>query len=231
MKNAITLELRKQIEELINQGHTVRKISQLLNVHESTIYRDIKRCGGKYDAQKAHETSLHGYHPIDLDIIGKKFGKLTILEYTNQIVNHRTYWKCSCECGNITYISRKKLGDYCSEDRTFSCGCIAKESNGSNGPVPIEEAALRKYQDLLSFREIEGTCWIWKGFSRIKIDRSPIPMTSWKNRTMTVRKCMYLLMNGTTYEPNHVHAACRNILCFNPEHIVIGRPPNRDWYR
>lgn len=47
---------------------------------------------------------------------------------------------------------------------------------------------------------------------------------------MTVRKCMYLLMNGTTYEPNHVFSACGNLYCFNPDHITLERPAKRQFY-
>jgi hypothetical protein len=47
---------------------------------------------------------------------------------------------------------------------------------------------------------------------------------------MGVRKCMYLLMNGTTYEPNPVFTTCGNLMCFNPEHITIERPKLRQLY-
>lgn len=226
MGKMLTLETRKTIQESLDKKINIKQIAKSLGIAASTIHRDIKKCEGPYNAEEAHKNTCFGYKPIDLEIIGKKFGKLTIMEYTNRIVNHRTFWKALCDCGNIIYISRKQLGDYCSPDRPFSCGCIAKESCGPNGQVPIEEAALRKYQDLLAFREIEGKCWNWTGF----IQTNGVAKTSWKNKAMNVRKCMYLLMNGSTYEPNPVYATCRNRTCFNPEHIALGRPPEKNWY-
>lgn len=43
----------------------------------------------------------------------------------NSIQNQRAYWKCICDCGNITHVSSHELlsGD------TKSCGC-QKESFG-----------------------------------------------------------------------------------------------------
>lgn len=219
----LDFEKRKEIEELLQEDLTIKQIAEKLSLYASTIYREKKKCSGKYNAQEAQQKT-HGYHPIDLEIIGKKFGLLTILEYTNRIQKGRTFWKARCDCGNITYISRKKLGDYCSPDRAHSCGCIAKEHAGPKHKLPIEESALRKYQDLLNFREIKSRCWEWTGYIR-----NGIPRTSWKNKAMAVRKCMYLIVNGTTHEPTPVHAKCRNKMCFNPDHLALGHPgPN--WY-
>lgn len=33
-----------------------------------------------------------------LNLIGKKFGKLTVIDYDG-IINKRSSWKCLCECG------------------------------------------------------------------------------------------------------------------------------------
>jgi hypothetical protein len=226
MKKKLNLEIRKQIEELLNRNFTVQQISKELSIFASSVYRELKKCDGKYNADEADNKTSKGYHPIDLSIIGKKYGNLLILEYCNRKSNHRTFWKALCDCGAITYISRKKLGDYCSPDRPLSCGCVAKENKGSAGKVPIEEAALRKYQDLLTFKEVQGRCWNWTGY----MQKNQVPKTSWKNIAMSVRKCMFLIINGSTYESEPVYATCRNRLCFNPEHIALGRPPTRNWY-
>lgn len=52
------------------------------------------------------------------DETGKKYGRLTVLEY----VGNRKY-KCKCECGNITYVN----GKYLRTGMTRSCGCLRKE--------------------------------------------------------------------------------------------------------
>jgi hypothetical protein len=58
---------------------------------------------------------------IKYNLIGKKFGKLTVIENLPS-VNESRMWKCLCECGN-SKVTRTKLlinGD------TVTCGCGAK---------------------------------------------------------------------------------------------------------
>ena len=55
-----------------------------------------------------------------IDLVGKKFGKLTVLSITDERnADNRVIWKCQCDCGNIKNVSSNllKSGD------TKSCGC------------------------------------------------------------------------------------------------------------
>lgn len=67
------------------------------------------------------------------DLINKKFNRLTIIEKTNQRKSRSIIWKCSCECGNITYVSSTNLV----KGYIKSCGCYQKElaskSNKTHG--------------------------------------------------------------------------------------------------
>lgn len=65
-------------------------------------------------------------------LIGKRFGRLVVLEYSHFLYNgsdkaKRTgisyFWKCQCDCGNITYVNRQSL----IIGRTRSCGCLRSE--------------------------------------------------------------------------------------------------------
>lgn len=66
---------------------------------------------------------------IDYSIIGKKFGRLMVLELDFIDKSHYTHWKCKCDCGNIVSVRRNQLtsGD------TISCGCYHKEHNHEFG--------------------------------------------------------------------------------------------------
>ena len=55
-----------------------------------------------------------------LNLIGKRFGKLIVLEQTNIRKNKNVVWKCQCDCGNITYVTTNLL----TKGDTKSCGCI-----------------------------------------------------------------------------------------------------------
>lgn len=56
------------------------------------------------------------------NIIGQKFGKLTVVDYTQENRHGRALWKCQCDCGNITYATTEglRVGD------NVSCGCYNK---------------------------------------------------------------------------------------------------------
>ena len=54
---------------------------------------------------------------------GKKFGKLTVIEYAGQKSRRRTMWKCICDCGNIVVVDGTHLRD----GHTKSCGCLSIE--------------------------------------------------------------------------------------------------------
>ncbi len=55
--------------------------------------------------------------PKRQDLIGKRFGKLTVLEYTKDSKGVAK-WKCLCDCGNITYKTTGHLNA-----NAVSCGC------------------------------------------------------------------------------------------------------------
>lgn len=56
-----------------------------------------------------------------IDLVGEKFGKLTVTDMVRK--NNRTYCICICECGNIKTISQSHLRS----GNTKSCGCWQKD--------------------------------------------------------------------------------------------------------
>lgn len=54
-----------------------------------------------------------------LDLLGQKFGKLTVIEKTDRRQQGSIMWKCQCDCGNIKEISSGSLVS----GHTKSCGC------------------------------------------------------------------------------------------------------------
>ena len=68
------------------------------------------------------------------DIVGNKYGKLTVLEITNKTSKNGTnlYYKCKCDCGNIIFVTGSNL-----KQGQQSCGCLK-----SNGEAKIIEILL-----------------------------------------------------------------------------------------
>lgn len=83
------------------------------------------------------------------DLIGKKFGRLTVLENTKKVdKDNRTIYKCQCDCGNIVEIIGKRI----KSGETKSCGCAQRES-----------VIKRNYKHGLSDTRI---CSIWRDIRR-----------------------------------------------------------------
>lgn len=55
---------------------------------------------------------------VALDMVGRKFGRLTVIEFAYSKSGHR-YWKCKCDCGVETITTTGGL----QSGHTKSCGC------------------------------------------------------------------------------------------------------------
>lgn len=67
-----------------------------------------------------------------IDLTGKKFGKLTVLEITDKRdSSNGIIWKCKCECGRECFASRAALR----QGLIKSCGCL----KASKGELKIRE--------------------------------------------------------------------------------------------
>lgn len=54
-----------------------------------------------------------------LDLKGKAFGLLTVVERIYKDSTNDSHWKCNCECGNVCEVTGSNL----KSGRTVSCGC------------------------------------------------------------------------------------------------------------
>ena len=59
-----------------------------------------------------------------IDETGHRYGKLVVLERDLEKSTKNAYWKCQCDCGNITTV----LGTKLRKGETKSCGCLRKQS-------------------------------------------------------------------------------------------------------
>jgi len=86
--------------------------------------------------------------------------------------------------------------------------------------------AKKKYEELVSKMRIVDGCWIWRGH----VGDKKTPMTTWKKRSMSLRRCMYLICFSYGGAPDSVYSKCQNPKCFNPEHLTLERPKMRKIY-
>lgn len=57
------------------------------------------------------------------DIIGNKYGRLTVLKYVGIDKNRQSLFECECSCGNRKIVNINKL----KSGHTTSCGCYKQE--------------------------------------------------------------------------------------------------------
>ena len=58
-----------------------------------------------------------------IDMLGQKFGRLTVIERATNTKEGRAQWKCRCDCGNELIVTGKHLRS----GNTKSCGCLQKD--------------------------------------------------------------------------------------------------------
>lgn len=61
--------------------------------------------------------------PKRLNLIGQKFGRLTVISLHSIQDRHRVRWLCQCECGNKSIV----ITDNLRKGHTQSCGCLQIE--------------------------------------------------------------------------------------------------------
>lgn len=61
---------------------------------------------------------------VQLELAGKRFGKLVAIEKTDERYRKNVLWKCKCDCGNEVLVIASRL----TSGHTKSCGCLIKES-------------------------------------------------------------------------------------------------------
>jgi len=61
------------------------------------------------------------------DLIGKSFGRLTVVEKTDKRYDRKVVWRCECSCGNKNFeVDTVRLN----RGNTRSCGCLRVDSAG-----------------------------------------------------------------------------------------------------
>lgn len=63
------------------------------------------------------------------DLTGKRFGRLTVVEYVGTNSKRLALWRCKCDCGNKKIVPSR----YLMNGHVQSCGCYAYESQSKHG--------------------------------------------------------------------------------------------------
>ena len=83
-----------------------------------------------------------------VNLLGKRFGRLLVIEEEPiKVGDHKAFWKCQCDCGNIVLHSTSIL----TSGNTKSCGCLRNDNlkklndnNAKDGTMLNQIADTRK---------------------------------------------------------------------------------------
>lgn len=76
-----------------------------------------------------------------LDLVGKKYGRLTVLEKLPERRHGSVVWRCRCDCGNFDAVTTGELR----YGRHTSCGCYQRE-RASQSSVTHGQSKTRLYR-------------------------------------------------------------------------------------
>lgn len=87
-----------------------------------------------------------------IDEIGNRYGKLIVIERGINKSNTKkvAYWKCICDCGNITNVRSNHLR----KGSIVSCGCV--KSSGELKIIELLEVNNIQYKTQYSFDDLRG---------------------------------------------------------------------------
>lgn len=89
-----------------------------------------------------------------VNIINKKFGRLTVLEKTDKRdTSGAVIWKCKCDCGKEIYVSGTSLRS----GHATSCGCYSLELSAQKGKNRLINRVGQKYGKLTVIERLENT--------------------------------------------------------------------------
>ena len=74
-----------------------------------------------------------------INLIGKRFGLLTVIDKTDKLEDRYYTWLCKCECGVQIVVNTKRL----TRGTVTDCGCIPK-STARNGCI-AENLSVRQF--------------------------------------------------------------------------------------
>lgn len=92
--------------------------------------------------------------PKIIDLTGKRFGKLTVLEFDG-IKDHSAWWTCRCDCGSIKSVNGVHLRD----GRVKSCGCAKKDRFVQMKHTPYTEIHKQYHRIYMIWRGMFSRCY------------------------------------------------------------------------
>lgn len=90
------------------------------------------------------------------NLMGQRFGRLTVIERAGSCSDGHVKWKCQCDCGNIIEVNSNSLQRKGS-NATKSCGCLKLEKAKERGNLNrIKDITNQRFGKLIALECVGG---------------------------------------------------------------------------
>jgi hypothetical protein len=99
-----------------------------------------------------------------MDLTGRTFGRLTVIERGPRVSRSQATWVCFCSCG--TTRTRPIQGQRLRSGDTTSCGCVRRENGRKKAAAPAMRAQAAKVGQYIWPQVCKGCGTRFKGTAR-----------------------------------------------------------------
>lgn len=106
----------------------------------------------------------------EINILGKKYGRLLVVARVGSNKNNKIVWKCECDCGEIIDV----IGSALRTGHTLSCGCFNREKSAEYQTKHglADHPLYRSWIDIKKRCYNENhKCYRWYGAKGVKLCR------------------------------------------------------------
>lgn len=124
------------VKEVERNGYTRRWLCKCECGNETIVTQPNLRNGHTTSCGCVQREKTSKSNTVDLT--GRKFGRLTVVERSGTAKNRKVVWLCKCECGNVARVQSDKLLN----GTTTSCGCARNDAGKAVQQVLNEEMTI-----------------------------------------------------------------------------------------